>query len=278
MKALCATIFSLCILWQQPVAAKAPEVSLRPVARKAEASTPDIDRATEILAIARLRPHIRPDSAQSIAEAKRPEGLSFFSPDVSVFPWPRPAEVEKKAMAKRKLRRKGAVCGDANILGENVGYVPGKIKACGIKDAVRVRSVSGVALNPPALMNCKTAAALREWTDKGLKPAFSRRGPVVEMKVAAHYACRTRNNKPGGRISEHGKGNAIDLSAFTMMDGEVITVLNGWGQGTTLRPLYRAYRRACGSFGTTLGPDSDPYHRDHFHFDTASHRSGPYCR
>jgi hypothetical protein len=27
-----------------------------------------------------------------------------------------------------------------------------------------------------------------------------------------------------------------------------------------------------------LGPDADRYHQDHFHLDTASHRSGPYCR
>ncbi|WP_380993065.1 extensin family protein [Sedimentitalea sp. HM32M-2] len=221
---------------------------------------------------------MRPVSEQVLAAAARPGRLAFLSPDLSARPWLRPDDIVQQAMAKRRLRRKGAVCGDIDIQGENVGHVPGRLKVCGIQDAVRVTAVSGVRLNPPALMNCKTAIALRSWTDKGLKPAFRQRGPVVEMKVAAHYACRTRNNRKGARISEHGKGNAIDLSAFTMMDGEVITVLRGWGQGTTLRPLRKAYRRACGPFGTTLGPDSDRYHRDHFHFDTASYRSGPYCR
>lgn len=264
-----------CVIWALPLTAAAPETSPRPLSRPTADATA---AAIKVLAVARMRPHLRPVSEQTITAAARPENLAFLSPDISARPWPRPPSIEKQAMAKRKLRRKGAVCGDLEIQGENVGYVPGRIKACGIKDAVRVNTVAGVRLNPPALMNCKTATALREWTEKGLKPAFRQRGPVVEMKVAAHYACRTRNNKRGGRISEHGKGNAVDLSAFTMKDGEVITVLKGWGQGTTLRPLRKAYSRACGTFGTTLGPGSDGYHRDHFHFDTASYRSGPYCR
>lgn len=264
-----------CVIWALPVAADAPETSPRPLPRP---NTGAAAAATEVLAVARMRPHLRPTSEQTIIAASRPQDLAFLSPDISARPWPRPPSIEKEAMAKRKLRRKGAVCGDLKIQGESVGYVPGRIKACGIKDAVRVKAVAGVRLNPPALMNCKTASALRQWTELGLKPAFRQRGPVVEMKVAAHYACRSRNNKRGARISEHGKGNAIDLSAFTMMDGEVITVLKGWGQGTTLRPLRKAYKRGCGIFGTTLGPGSDGYHRDHFHFDTASYRNGSYCR
>jgi len=30
--------------------------------------------------------------------------------------------------------------------------------------------------------------------------------------------------------------------------------------------------------GTVLGPEANRFHRDHFHFDTAEYRSGPYCR
>lgn len=261
------------VVWALPALSGAPEHSLRPAHRSAPAAA-----AETLIEAAGTRPAPRPVSEQIAELAARPDTMAFLSPGASLRPWLRPPELEQKAMAKKRQQLKGAVCGDIAIQGEVVGRVPGKIKACGIQDAVRVRSVSGVVLSPPALMNCKTALALREWTDNGLKPAFRQRGPVVEMRVAAHYVCRNRNNQAGGRVSEHGKGNAIDLSAFTMKDGEVITVLNGWGKGTTLRPLRRAYNRACGPFGTTLGPDSDRYHQDHFHFDTASYRSGPYCR
>ena len=37
------------------------------------------------------------------------------------------------------------------------------------------------------------------------------------------------------------------------------------------------YTKACKSFGTTLGPNSDAAHRNHFHFDM-KYRRGGYCR
>ena len=185
---------------------------------------------------------------------------------------------KSRLKSKRRKLRRGAICGDIDIQGDEVGQVPGAVSGCGIRDAVKVRSVSGVALSHGAVMDCDTARALNRWVAKGVKPAFRRRGPVVELQVAAHYACRTRNSQRGARISEHGKGKAIDISAFVMKDGEVITVAKGWGQGTTLKLLHKAWRAACGPFGTVLGPKSDAYHWNHFHLDTASYRGGPYCK
>lgn len=121
--------------------------------------------------------------------------------------------------------------------------------------------------------------AFHRWIEEGAKPALEGKGGgLAALQVAAHYACRTRNNQPGGRISEHGRGRAIDISAFVLQNGQRITVLHGWRSaqnGTALREMHRA---ACGPFGTVLGPNSDRFHQDHFHFDTARYRSGPYCR
>ncbi|MEX0283608.1 MAG: extensin family protein [Paracoccaceae bacterium] len=180
-------------------------------------------------------------------------------------------------LSKRKLR-KTSVCGDISIQGEVVGRVPGKVRGCGVSDAVRVKSVAGVTLSTPAVMNCQTAHALNTWVDKGLTPAFRRQGRVTQIKVAAHYICRTRNNRRGAKISEHGKGKAIDISAITLNDGRVYSVEESWWRGRGKGPMRQAYKAACGPFGTTLGPNADRYHQDHFHFDTANHRSGPYCR
>ncbi len=179
--------------------------------------------------------------------------------------------------AKRKLR-KTSVCGDIAIQGERVGKVPGKRSGCGVPDAVKVRSVSGVKLSTPSVMNCETAQALNTWVANGVIPAFKRRGKVVELKVAAHYICRTRNNKAGAKISEHGKGRAIDISGFVMKDGKVYTVQESWWRGRGKKPIQQSYAAACGPFGTTLGPTADRYHQDHFHLDTARYRSGPYCK
>jgi len=281
-------------LGAMPVLANAPETSPRPMARHSGDQAkviltptirprlrPEAEPVVTRLSLAALpaiRPAMRPVSEQATGSDTRPENTAFLGPDVSARPFPRPESVVQEALFGKRKKRKGSVCGDIDIQGEKIGRVPGKIKGCGVDDAVQVRSVSGVMLSRPATMNCTTARALNEWVKFGVKPAFRRRGPVVEMKVAAHYACRTRNNQRGARISEHGKGRAIDISAFTMNDGEVITVAEGWRQGSAGRLLRKTWKAACGPFGTVLGPQADRYHRDHFHMDTASYRSGPYCK
>lgn len=178
--------------------------------------------------------------------------------------------------SKRELKQ-GAVCGDIALQGDAIGDVPGN-GACGVRDAVRLRSVSGIQLSQSSVVNCDTARALKTWVDKGLVPSFKSRGRVAEIGVAAHYACRTRNNRPGAKLSEHASGNAIDISYIRMVDGQVFTVQDSWRRGRGKTPMRRAYAKACGPFGTTLGPNADRYHQDHFHFDVARHRSGPYCK
>jgi len=100
---------------------------------------------------------------------------------------------------------------------------------------------------------------------------------VESLRVVAHYTCRTRNNQPGGRISEHGKGNAVDVAGFRMESGSEISVLDDWGKGREGRALSEIWRAACGPFGVVLGPNSDRFHRDHFHMDV-SNLQRKYCR
>ena len=151
--------------------------------------------------------------------------------------------------------------------------------ACGVKNAYVVTRAGGVDLSRPAIMTMRAARALDIWVRRGARPAVGNRGGgLVELTVAAHYACRTRNSRRGAKLSEHAKGRAIDISSFVMADGSRITVLNGWRKRGDKDILARAYRSACGVFGTTLGPDADRFHQDHFHFDVADHRGGPYCR
>ncbi len=174
---------------------------------------------------------------------------------------------------------RGELCGVRGIEGETLAPIVSRVNGCGIDEPVRVRAVEGVRLSTGALMDCQTARALQTWVREGVIPVVGDiGGGVASLTVGSHYACRGRNNQPGARISEHGRGRAIDISSIVLANGTPITVLNGWGdarQGPILRALHRA---ACGPFGTVLGPNSDRFHRDHFHFDTARYRSGPYCR
>jgi hypothetical protein len=242
--------------------ADAPSTSLRPIARGQVA--PSV-----------IRP-VTPDTV-----GVRPE---IPSPDKDILrrslrPQLRPDRVKKTVVPDVADVRRGSVCGDPAIIGTVVGVVPGQTKGCGIAQAVRVTSVSGVLLSRGALIDCTTAKALKTWVDRGMKPAIGRHGGGVrEMRLFASYACRTRNSKKGARISEHGKGRAVDIGAFILKDGSEMTVLKDWGHGRKGRILKEMHETACGPFGTVLGPKSDRYHKDHFHFDTARYRNGTYCK
>lgn len=210
--------------------------------------------------------------------ASRIPAFSGFAIRQSLRPLPRPASIETAAEERRIARLRGQVCGDPSIQGTVVGRVNGA-GACGIEGAVRLRSVAGVSLNPRATIDCPTARALKTWVERGVLPAVgSEGGGASSLRVVSDYACRTRNNQPGARLSEHSFGRAIDIAGIRLQDGSEMTLLTDWnsqGDGAQLRQMWRA---ACGPFGTVLGPEANRFHRDHFHFDTARYRSGSFCR
>lgn len=226
-----------------------------------------------------LRPVIRTDVF--------PIALPSLAPEASLRPHLRPRGLTtvRKLSTQTSSQtassgRIGKICRDRDLQGTVVGHVPGKLPGCGIaKGAVKLYSVSGVRLSTPAVMECDTARAIKKWVEGGMSKAVGRYGGgVVELKVAAGYACRTRNHRPGAKISEHGKGRAIDFSGFELKNGDTIVLLKDWDNGKKGRILKAMHRSACGPFGTVLGPESDAMHKDHFHFDIAKHRGGPYCR
>lgn len=209
--------------------------------------------------------------------------LSTMSPQRTLRPKIRPEfhpdALMHDAMAGQRDRRRGMLCGLPGVEGEEIGHLPGQIAGCGAQNAVRVQAVSGVTLSQGAVLTCGTVAALQNWVDGGLRKAVGRMGGgVAGLRVAAHYSCRTRNNQPGAPISEHGKAKAIDISEVRLVNGDTLNVLRDYGKGKKGRVLAKARRAACGPFGTVLGPGSDGFHRDHFHFDSARWGTGPVCR
>lgn len=255
--------------------AEAPETSPRPVPRPAvsgDMARPEAAPAPTAGLARSLRPIPRPQipavatAAPAEAALPPPQAQPRRGLFAGVFGRPR-ARPEDRPAAQG-----GYVCGDRAILGRVLEPIGNPAQGCGIAEPVQVTSVDGVVLSQAATMDCATASALHAWIDEGLRPAFRGRDPV-QLVVAAHYVCRGRNNRPGARISEHGRGRAIDIAGIAFADGSAVSVADDYG-----RALRRAHRAACGIFGTTLGPGSDGYHEDHLHFDTASHRNGPYCR
>jgi hypothetical protein len=202
----------------------------------------------------------------------RPEGL------VSVAAASEPATEEVQPDPKPKPKKGKGLCKDPRLKGELLESF-GDPKGCGVTDPVRLREVDGVALSTPATVDCETAGALADWVEDVAKPAFRRTGGGLDrLQIFASYACRNRNNLSSGKLSEHAKGNAIDIGGFILANGQVVSVLSDWGNGTAGRILKDIRRGACGIFRTVLGPGSDRYHANHFHFDTARYRSGAYCK
>ena len=153
---------------------------------------------------------------------------------------------------------------------------------CGVTHAYKVSAVSGTQFLNGATINCETADTLNQWFNRTVQPAaqaiYGQR--VVSVTVAASYSCRPRDNVSGAKLSEHGLGDAIDFSEFTLENGHEISVERDYyGAPNDQQFLRRIRQEACGPFHTVLGPGSDSYHRNHIHLDMQHDRrnGGPYC-
>ncbi|GAA3863820.1 extensin family protein [Celeribacter arenosi] len=231
-------------------------------------------------------PSLRPFEAVGVVAAPvAPVAKATSSQNRLVSPVPRKRPAGLSERAKKAARKaasyakNGSVCGVADIRGRALSAIASRVKGCGISNPVEVTEIAGVKLRGGATIDCTTAKALRNWIEKGAKPAVGRfGGGVADLRVVASYACRTRNNQAGAKISEHGRGRAVDITAIGLANGRNLTVLNDWDAAKEGKILRKMHRAACGPFGTVLGPEANKYHRDHFHFDTARYRSGSYCR
>lgn len=149
---------------------------------------------------------------------------------------------------------------------------------CGIDVPFQVSEIlPGVALEPETRMRCAVALDLARWVKSVVRPAARtlKLGRLTGITHASTYACRPRNNVEDAKISEHAKGNAIDISSFTFEDGTVIEIAPREGDGDSSEIFQKAVGSgACLHFTTVLGPGADPYHNDHLHLDIAKRESG----
>jgi hypothetical protein len=111
---------------------------------------------------------------------------------------------------------------------------PIKEDECGTTALVELKSVgskSPTIFDPPVNVNCRMVSALHRWHRTTLQPASRRmlRSSVARIIGASGYACRRVYNLAEGNLSQHAFGNAIDVSAFVLKDGRIITVRKDWG-------------------------------------------------
>jgi hypothetical protein len=144
-------------------------------------------------------------------------------------------------------------------------------------DAQVTASPPPVAVSPTATLACPMVSELDRWIAGAVQPAAMRwfGTPVAEIRQISSYSCRGMNGNPRANISEHAFGNALDIAAFTLVDGRKITVKNGWrGLPEEQGFLRDVQAAACEQFTTVLAPGSNVYHYDHIHVDLMRRRDG----
>lgn len=153
---------------------------------------------------------------------------------------------------------------------------------CGFRDGMRLDRAT--PFRPAGIVtSCPVAAALVLWERDVVQPAARRHLGigVTGFDHAGSYACRRIGGGPEGRFSEHSTADAIDIIGFRLGNGEAVSLLRDWNGDPARAAFLREVRDgACRLFATTLSPDYNAAHRDHFHLDQAARGAvgGRLCR
>ncbi len=146
---------------------------------------------------------------------------------------------------------------------------------CGYSDGVQFPSGGARRIDfvPAGLgIACPVAAALAIWEWNVVQPAAERHfgTKVTSIDHFGSYSCRRIYGRDAGTWSEHSTADAVDIAGFRLGNGTRITVARDWQGDTAKAAFLRDVRDgACQLFATTLSPDYNAAHADHFHLDQA---------
>ncbi|TMV94105.1 extensin family protein [Thioclava sp. BHET1] len=143
--------------------------------------------------------------------------------------------------------------------------------ACGIANRVTLRRAAAVSLRPLET-RCDLALRVAMWTEHGLKPmAQELLGTrLTAIDHLSSYNCRPIRTPSGqsSRMSLHATAEAIDISGFRFADGTRLVLKRDWDSPDGAAFLRAARDTACRWFATTLGPEFNALHADHFHLQS----------
>jgi hypothetical protein len=212
-----------------------------------------------------------------VPEEDEPEEVAMLRPNNPMMSEPA-APIDPGVMpsselsCRRELKRMGVIFEDRPPISNG--------PSCQVPYPVSLKGLSGnIGVKPAVVLNCQVTLAFAKWVKNELAPSarFRYWTGIKTIQPLGGYSCRRMNNSRQryNPISEHAKGNAIDVGKFVLKDGHEIDVrkkgLFSFREGRLLKAVRSD---SCKYFNTVLGPGYNPEHWNHFHFDLMSRRSG----
>ena len=254
-----------------PIPREKPQKPQKETARLPEdAQSGKVDKLASATQLPAQRPVIAPKAEAPVPLPRaKPQSIQKQAAIIPrVLPQDTLVPNDKIDTCLQKLRAAGA---DFAIPATNVAS--GK---CHVQNPVNLKTVKAqgqtIKLPEAPLLNCKFALQFSKWLGEAGAPILAAQlnSPLDTLSTGPGFECRGRNGDGSAKISEHGYGNAVDITTLRMRDGKVINVAGS--------KLFDGFRTsACGYFTTVLGPGSNAAHEKHFHFDLGVHgKSGNY--
>ena len=223
-----------------------------------------------------LQPHVdvgaRTAAITPAAPAYEMQSIGPSSPFMTSYPrfadpvpLPEPMSIEE-VDCRRELKRLGVKYRDISPIHEG---------SCGIDHPVEVAAIGSVRMKPAATLTCAMAQTFARWTKKELVPSARARyfSGVDTIHQGSSYSCRKIADSRGV-LSEHGKGNALDIMRIELNNGKDIDVRKQGFFAFRARGFLNNVRAdGCEYFNTVLGPGYNADHANHFHFDIKQRRN-----
>ncbi|PDT03515.1 extensin [Rhizobium chutanense] len=253
----------------QPVRQPVPRAMPQPAAQAQMSRAPAWSDGSPVVAPTRVPEE---DESEEVAML-RPNNPMMSEPAAPVDPSVMPAS---ELACRRELKRMGVLFDDKPPISQG--------PACQVPYPVSLKGLSGnIGVQPAVTLNCQVTLAFAKWVKNELAPSarFRYWSGIRTIQPLGGYSCRRMNNSRQryNPMSEHARGNAIDVGKFVLKNGHEIDVRKKGLFSLREGRLLKAVRTdSCRYFSTVLGPGSNPEHWNHFHFDLRSRKSGKvYC-
>lgn len=88
-----------------------------------------------------------------------------------------------------------------------------------------------VTFSPQPIVTCDLIAGLAKWLEEDVQGLARKHlgAAITRIETMSSYSCRTAYGRPGSRLSEHGRANALDIAAFVTDRNTTVSIEGDWG-------------------------------------------------